>query len=414
MPARISRAYFGRLGIPLVLLVAVTACAQPQQTAAQPESPAAASANPSECVRNYDKATDYFPNKVTFEHATGVSVTYTNATKLVEIDRPWKDADTAFRVLLVQCGTPVPDDITADATIEVPLRRVATFSTTQLPSFALLDQVDTIVAHGGLQYVSTPAVVKAAEQGAIVEVGDQTHPDLERLLAAEPDAALLSAGTDGDAHRAAVDAVGIPAVPYADWLEETLLGRAEWLKVVALLTNTEQRANESFHGIARAADGVITRAESQTRNPKVIVGTPYEGTWFMPAGESYIASALTDLGAEYPWAETKGTGALSLDIEAVLSHAADADIWIGAGSVRGTLDDLVEQDDRFDEFRALRKGQVYAEDRNVNASGGNALFELGAVRPDLLLGDLFKILYPNKAGEIDFRFYDRVGALNGG
>lgn len=134
----------------------------------------------------------------------------------------------------------------------------------------------------------------------------------------------------------------------------------------------------------------------------------------MPAGDSYVYAALEDLGAEYPWADTKGTGALSLNIETVIDKAADADVWIGVGSVRGTYGDLKAIDDPFSVFRPLRSRAVFAEDRQVNAAGGNALFEHGAVRPDLVLADLFKILYPHEAGDIDFTFYGRVGELRKG
>jgi iron complex transport system substrate-binding protein len=401
MPALHSPARVGPLTL-LIALAALTACAAPQASQA--------AANPPGCVEDYDPTTDYFPHEASFAHATGVSVTYSDNTKLVEIGRPYKDADESFRALLVQCGTPAPDGVEADVTVEVPVRAAATFSTTQLPSFAMLDKVDAIVAHGGLQYASTPEVVAAADAGQIVEVGDQTEPDVETLVAADPDVALLSAGIDGDAHRNAVAAVGVPAIPYADWLEESLLGRAEWLKVVALLTNAEQEATAEFAAIEDATQEIIARAETQSTRPKVVLGAPFEGTWYMPAGDSYVAEALTSLGAEYPWAATEGTGALSLDLETVVARAADADVWLGAGSVHGTLAELAASDERFSAFEALRSGNVFAEDLKVNEDGGNALFELGAVRPDLLLGDLFAMLYPAHPDAGDLTFYGRVGS----
>lgn len=421
MPARIFCARFAPLVIPLVLFVALAACGQPggspiaaPSSAPQPLAPASDFRNSRTCVEQYDDSVDYFPDKATFDHATGVSASYTNNTKLLEIDRPWKDADETFRVLLVQCGTPAPVGVEVDATVEVPVQKVATFSTTQLPGFAMLGHVDTIVAHGGLQYVSTPEVLKASKAKKIVEVGDQTEPDLEALVAAAPDVALLSAGIDSDAHRNAIDVVGVPAVPYGDWFEESLLGRAEWLKVIAMLTNTEYEASAAFGEVERSFNNILSRAAGMATHPKVVVGSPYEGTWFMPAGDSYVSAALQQLGAEYPWSDTVGTGALSLDIETVIDKAADADVWLGVGSVRGTYADLKAIDDRFRGFRPVHKRAVYAEDRRVNQAGGNALFELGAVRPDLVLADLYKVLYPTKAGDIDFTFYGRVGELQKG
>ena len=336
-----------------------------------------------------------------FDHATGVSAsTYTNNTKLVEIARPWKDADETFRVLLVQCGTPAPDDVDADVTIEVPVRRVATFSTTQLPSFALLDQADAIVAHGGLQYV-VDARGRRGRGGAAPSSRSATRrsPTSRRCSRRDPDVALLSAGVDGDAHRTAIDAVGVPAVPYADWLEEIAAGPrrvAEGRRAA-----DQQRAAARTSEFAQIEQRLRRRhrpgRRASTTHPKVVLGAPFEGTWFMPAGDSYVAAALTALGAEYPWAETEGTGALSLDIETVIDKAADADLWIGAGSVRGTHRRPAGPG------RALRglpsrcaAARCTPRTARSTTAGGNALFELGAVRPDLVLADLFKILYPER------------------
>lgn len=401
MPVFLTRAL---LALPLVIVLVGCAGAHVPQADAR---------NRTGCVDEYDPATDYFPDKVSIDHATGLDVSYGNHTKLVEIARPWQDAAEPRRVLLVQCGTPVPDGAGADVVVEVPVRRAATFSTTQLPAFALLDQVDAVVAHGGLDYVSTPEVVAAAESGAVREVGDQTDVDTEALLAVDPDVALLSAGLDGDAYRSAVERVGVAAVPYADWLEETPLGRAEWLKLVATLTNTERRAGKVFGEVEESVAEVTRRAERIDVRPEVLVGAPYEGTWFVPAGDSYVANALAAVGARYPWADTGGTGSLPLDLEAVIDRAADADVWIGVGSVGSTLEDFAGRDERFRAFRALREGRVYADDLRTNDGGGNALYELGAVRPDLVLADFFKLLHPEEAEDVEFTFYGPVGAQAG-
>lgn len=362
------------------------------------------------CADSPGERRDYFPDKLAFSHATGIDVTYTDTTKLVEISRPWKDATERVRLLLVQCGTDVPEGHGADVVVPVPVRRVATFSTTQLPAFVALGRLDAVVAHGGLGYVTTPEVRQAAQAGRIAEVGDQTAPDLEALATAAVEVALVSAGIENDEQRVNLARVGPAAVPYGDWLEETLLGRAEWGKLVALLLNEEAAATRAFAAVERDYAAVVARAADLDTRPSVLVGAPYEGTWYMPAGESYVARALAELGARYPWADTTGTGALSLDMETVLARAGDADVWLGAGSTRGTLADLAATDERFGSIAAFRDRRVYADDAAATADGGNPVFELGAARPDLVLADLFKALYPDAADDVTFTFYGPVPA----
>jgi iron complex transport system substrate-binding protein len=102
------------------------------------------------------------------------------------------------------------------------------------------------------------------------------------------------------------------------------------------------------------------------------------------------------------------TGALELDIETVLDRAAGADSWLQAGSVHGSLSDLLAQDPRFAEFDAFADGQVWAYDKSTTPEGGNAVFELAYTRADLYLSDLVKILHPDLLGDHELVFFGRV------
>lgn len=358
---------------------------------------------------------DWFPEKVTFDHASGIRVSYEDNVKVVEIDRPNDAATESFTVALLQCGTTLPDGLEVDEVVEVPVEGVATYSTTFLQGFVLLDAIDALVAHGGLAFASDEQVLAAAEAGAIVEVGDQTAPDLEALAQADPDVVLVSAGFSGaDPTEPFAALEDLPVIPNASYLETDPVGRAEWMKLEAMLLNAEADITDVFDDIAEdyAALAEMGRAIPEDEQPLVLTNAPFEGTWFASGGDSYTAELLADAGGDYVFADEEGS-TLALDLEAVLAAGQDADIWLQAGSVAQTPEDLAATDERLTQFAAF-PDRVWANDADLGPTGGNRFFEDGAVRPDLVLADVLSILHPDLLPDHELRFFGPLGSAPGG
>src|SRR5690606_18801548 len=91
--------------------------------------------------------------------------------------------------------------------------------------------------------------------------------------------------------------------------------------------------------------------------PSVFVNTAYEGTWYLPGGDSYAAILLRDAGADYLWSDLEGTGAMPIDFEAVVERAKDADFWLNVGFALD-LASLAAMDPRYADFKAYQEGQV--------------------------------------------------------
>jgi iron complex transport system substrate-binding protein len=329
----------------------------------------------------------------------------------VDVRPPWAPDGAPVRYLLVQCGTPAPDD--EGVVVQVPPHEVVTLTTTNLPHFAALAAVDRVVGVGTAALVTTQAVRDRIAEGHVDDYADAAgQPDLERLIDREPDLVIVDGFGDAILDEAArLSDAAIPAVINADFNEETLLGRAEWLKFTALFLNAEQTANEAFSAIAARYEEVAGRVAEAAERPVAFANTPFQGVWYVPGGASHLANAVADAGGDYVFADDAATGALELDLETVLDRAGDADVWLQAGSVHTSLDDLLAQDERFARFRAFQKGEVWAYDRWVTPEGGYAVFEVAYTRADLFLADLAKIFHPELMEDHDLTFFGRVGEL---
>ncbi len=357
------------------------------------------------CVDTYDPSVDYFPKKVTVAYAENFTVEYASHYKVVTVNQTWPGSDPA-RYVLVQCGTPAPEDVDADAVIEVPAASLVTMATTYLPFVVDLGLLDYLIGHDEFDYVTSPEVRARIEAGQMTEVGSGAGVSVETMIDLEPSLILTSGSglAEYDAHPALI-AAGLPVVLTGDWLETTPLGRAEWVKFVALFYNAEEKADEIFGDIVENYQALTDLAASAQERPTVFVDAPWQGTWYMAGGGSYTAHLLADAGAEYLWADDESTGSIALDFETVLERAADADFWVNAGGYWFTKDDMLATDERFAEFAAVQNGNVWSNNLYLNDFGGNYYYEGGIAHPDWILADLIAIFHPELLPDHEFVFY---------
>ncbi|MCL4239472.1 MAG: ABC transporter substrate-binding protein [Anaerolineae bacterium] len=360
------------------------------------------------CVEGYDSAADYFPQKATIEYAENFSVEYFANYKLVTLNETWPGSEPA-RYVLVQCGTPAPDGVDADAVIEVPATSLLTMATTYLPLVVELGLLDHLVGHDEFDYVTTPDVRALIDAGELVEVGEGAGVSVEAVLDLEPSLILASSSglIEYDAHPVLVEA-GLPVVLTGDWLEKTPLGRAEWVKFVGLFYNREAEAEAIFNEIADEYQALVSLAAGATERPTVFVDAPWQGTWYMAGGGSYTARLLADAGADYLWADDESGGSQALSFEAVLEGAADADFWVNAGGYWMSKADMLATDERFGEFAAVQNDNAWSNNLYLNDFGGNYYYEGGIAHPDWILADLVAIFHPALLPDHEMMFYRQL------
>ncbi|MBF2064886.1 MAG: ABC transporter substrate-binding protein [Calothrix sp. C42_A2020_038] len=388
----------------LIIVTLIIACQNPK---IQPKQ----SVTDSACIQQYDPKRDYFPNKVNITRAKGFSVQYHNNYKVITINNPWKGAKTGFKYFLIQCGTPVPKEIQAssDQVITVPVNSVISLSTTHLPHLAKLGVVDKLIGVSDTKIVNTSEVVEKIKLGKITNVGSNANVNVEQILELNPDL-ITTYGTgnaETDSYPKLLEA-GLKVVINAEYMEDSPLGRSEWLKFTALFFNQEQKAEQIFGEIAKKYDEIVTQTKTVKIRPTVFVGFNFKGTWYMPGGRSYAAKYLEDAGANYLWSNEQSTGSLPLSFEAIIDRAINADYWLNFNQTWKSKQDILAEDTRYGDFKAVKTGNLYNNNARVNSNGGNDYWEAGISNPDVVLSDLIKIFHPEILPQHELVFYRRI------
>jgi iron complex transport system substrate-binding protein len=361
--------------------------------AASPELDAAG------CATRFDPAGDYFPIRSSVEAADNFAVEYFGNYKLVTVERP-SAGGARETYVLVQCGTPAPElgPEFADAPrITVPVQSLFSGSTSQSPGLVAVGGVSVVTGVAHKDFIATPELIAHMETSPIVEYERSGIINVEAVIAAAPDVFVSSGGGEAEIRRIA--AAGIPVVSFADWLETSPLGRAEWVKVTGLFFNAEARANATFADIAEkyaSARALVADIDNGDR-PYVLSGSAFGGVFFAAGGKSFIAKLIADAGGRYVFADNDSTGSFQIrDLEWLLVNARRASVWIQASVQYKTLADIVSDDPRLASLPAARSGQVFMPDALKGPNGGVQMFELGSMRPDMVLMDLISILHPEK------------------
>ena len=191
---------------------------------------------------------------------------------------------------------------------------------------------------------------------------------------------------------------------FADNLEYTPLGRAEWIKFLGLLTGKEKEAQKIFNQVEAEYNALLQQSKEATNKPKVLVENMYEGVWYVPGGNSVSAQMLNDAGATYPWAQDKRNGSLPLTYEEVLAKAGDADIWLlKVFGQQLTKASLAEMDKRYTQFQPYKTGKIWYSDTSTSG-----LFDYSAFHPETVLSDYLIIIHPELAKGKTPRYFKQI------
>ncbi len=359
------------------------------------------------CIENFDPSTDYFPAKAKLEFARNVSVEYRNSYKVVTVRR---GDGSSEQYLLLQCGAPKPmvsGGLAGAPVVSIPITSMFSDSATHMPLLVELGHADVLTGINAARYVTTQPVLDRIRRGQVVEYAPNYIINPELVIAKAP-AILMVGGGYPDEYKT-IRKAGIAVVVNDEWEESTALGRAEWLKYMALFLNEEAKAERSFDAIRDRYFALRERTSRipDNQRPRVMTGVASRGTFEVSGGASYVSKLIADAGGVYVWSDNPSQGVMSVDLEAQIARAASADFWIN-GREWKSLKAMLSEEPRYGEFKPVRQGSVWLYDKVVNEAGAYDYWSRGVTRPDLILADLIKIFHPELASDHEFVWYRNI------
>lgn len=340
-------------------------------------------------------------NSVTIGYAKGFSIDHFAEYTKVTIHNPWTNKMKPYAIyyLYETDSTYLPSD---GIQLKIPVTSLAVNTFAYFEFLRLLDEMDVITGVTDGFRVYNPSILQKIERGEIFDLGDPFNPNVERTMSLKPQALINSAYAQTDSYSERLIQAGFPIIYSLEWMENTPLARAEWMKMIAAFFDKEAEADSIFNAIAQRYLTLQEKGKQIQQQKTILAGDNFQGTWYVPGGNSFNASLFRDAGLDYRYKHNKESGSIGLDIESVLTQFGKAEYWFGCEA--DTYGELAEKDAKYLLLESVKKRQVFNNHHRTTPSGGNDFFESAIANPDLILSDLLKAAYPELLPHYSFTY----------
>lgn len=323
----------------------------------------------------------------TIRYATLFDVYKTDGIRKVVVHSPFSDTVAAAVFYLVD-SSKYKRFQSLKNVLPFPLTRVALLSSTQLNAIYKLKLLKSVAGIADAKYIQNREVKKLMASGAIEEVSARGQLFTEKTIMLNPQAIFFSPYQQGQS----LPVKGkIATIPFFDFMEDSPLGRAEWIKFTAAFMGQQTKADSIFAAIETEYQQLEKTVASAHKNPTVFSGKYFNGQWFVPGGKSYMARLFAAAGANYIWKNDSSRNSIPLDFEIVLQKAQNADYWriLGGLPDNNVYGGLLNQNKLYSHFKAFKNHHIIYCD-----PAATAYFEKSTLEPQVLLKDFIFAFHP--------------------
>ncbi len=351
---------------------------------------------------NIDLYKPQYANGFAIKSAEGLEST------ILEIYNPWQGAkDVTTRLFIGRGDESVPSGFEGQI-LDKKAERFVCMSSSHVAMLDFSGNIQNVVGVSGLDFINNDYI--SANGDSVMDVGYDNSINYEALVALDADIVLLYGVNAASSLEAKLQELGICYAYIGDYLEQSPLGKAEWVVALSQMADSRDYALEKFSLIPEkyAAQKARLQNLNSDAKPKVMLNAPYRDSWFMPDGDNYLVRLINDAGGEYVYKSEGGANRSDvIDIEQAYLLATKADLWLHAGSAT-SIAQLRSLYPKFKDVECVTKGEVYNCTKRVNARGGNDYWESGIMFPDLILKDLISIFHAELSGDEPLYYYQKL------
>jgi iron complex transport system substrate-binding protein len=334
------------------------------------------------------------------QNATGFSIKNIGENYEIQVFNPWQNA----------IGVNYSYQLTrnkGDKGIHIPVKRIACMSTTHLGYIDAINEIESLVGLSGTQHVFNAKIEERIETGMISELGYSESIDKEKLISLKPDVLFAYVVSPAELQQLKqLESAGINVVLVGDYLEANPIGKMEWLRFFAAFFDKTELADSIIHSRTNHYKELQNRIPLDADLPGVILNLPWQGTWWMPGRDSFMAAFIKDAGGNYLFSEINGDESHPVDMELVYQKLQTADIWLNTGNITD-MKSMYSIDHRISKL--FKDTDIVCFNHNKRKTGdANDFYESAVVNPNLVLKDLMQIFHPELFNEIEFVYYQKL------
>ena len=275
--------------------------------------------------------------------------------------------------LLIPEGESVPEGLPDSVVIlRKPLDRVYLVSTSVMDPVVKCGALDRIRLSGTKEtdwYIREAA--EAMRAGNLLYAGKYRAPDYERILQEDCDLAIENTMIYHEpAVKEKLTEFGIPVLVETSSYEDHPLGRLEWIRLYGVLFDREAEA-DAYYEEQREILRPFLEEKHDTGRTVAFFHVTAGGLVNVRRPGDYITEMIGLAGGRYVPEHVGESGdlhsSMNMQMEDFYAQASEADIMIYNSTIGGeitSVDELLDKDALFRDFKAVREGRVYCTERN--------------------------------------------------
>ena len=287
---------------------------------------------------------------------------------------------------ILKGDAPIPPGHAPGMVVRIdPARGVVTTSTTHIHLLKAASGLDHWLGGNSIQYVRDSAVLSMIADGEAVDVSGDPVLNAELLLPLNP------GWVSSMPHHDIPDHWQVPVVNILEYLESHPLGRAEWMRAFAWMTNSMARGDSTFDALQGSYEASICRDAGHF---PMFTGSVADGVWHAPGKHSFVAQWIEDAGAQYMLEGGKEGANIEVGLERLLMLADSAKAWVVVTYHPDdyTLSDLIKEDPRHEQIASIAEAIWVCNTAEVDYFG-----EL-VVHPDWMVEDMRALVKGEQTG----------------
>jgi iron complex transport system substrate-binding protein len=345
----------------------------------------------------------------TNQYAERFSILRYNGYTNVQVKNPWQKAnEVVLNYYFVSNDSIQLPDVDPYYIIKTPVKRVVCLSTTHIAFIDCLGKTSSIIAISGKKLVSNKQITKGLQDGTIPDLGYDQSLNYELITKLKPDV-VFAYGVTSNISGSLVKLrdLGIKVIIIAEYLETHPLAKAEWIKVFAECYHESTLAKKTFDSVSSQYIKLTKLTQNIKNKPKVMIGFPFNGTWYIAGGKSYMAKLINDAGGDFIWNNIDSYESVPVNWETVFEKSMYTDIWINIGDIHNKKE-ITSTDSRLASFNTFKNNNLYNNNALENNTGGNDYWESGVTNPHIILNDLIAILHPEITSGYNLHYYRKI------
>ncbi|MBN4048421.1 ABC transporter substrate-binding protein, partial [Flavobacteriaceae bacterium AH-315-O20] len=217
--------------------------------------------------------------KSSIKYAKGFDIQiFDTYTKLI-IKSPYPGAKIQQEFILLKSNDRNQKKFNGQNHITIPLKKIIATSTTHIPMLELIGAENSLIGFPNTNYITSTKTSLLIKNGEIQDIGNNQSVNTEILLTLQPDAVIAFSMGNTTKMYNTINKNGIPVIYNSDWLEETPLGRAEWIKFFGVLYDKNNLADSIFDAIETKYLNAKEIAKKAKYIPTILTGVLYKDKW---------------------------------------------------------------------------------------------------------------------------------------